>query len=191
MRRRLLTRIHFVLRKAAIDLFVWLFGQHRSMALTRALALHTPLAREHFDHYLVGGGHTRSVETAALLKGDDGVRSACCQLIRQAVAAGATAGEARIPQWQFRNRDWRYALGSVGMHWRREGSDIVLWFREPYRWYPAVRRMTQALHRAADHLRLDGAREFAIEGRPCTLSLAAVATAPLPRPVSPRHRLYL
>ena len=137
-----------------------------TLAMARRTVLRNkPRAIRHLDHYLVGCGKDLSVETSQLFAEDRGVLGAFSRAVSRALHGGSAHGCVAIPQDAYANEDWRYTLGGIELLWRIEGGEVETWFKDRYRWKPGERRVTQAVHRAAESLKGLGAREFNAVGR--------------------------
>ena len=71
----------------------------------------------------------------------------------------------------FGSDDWRMALGGLELNWAAAGNGIDCRFRDRYCWKPAEPRASRQLHRAAENLKRNGARDFEMIGTPCVIPL--------------------
>lgn len=162
-----------------------------SLRLARIFGMwNKPRAARHLNHYLSGAGKTVTVETSELLRQDSQVFDELHSRILADISSGRTQGTTLIPQWVFSKLDWRYALGSVRFVWEKTAGNLVqISFRERYAWRPSQNRITQPLHRAAETLKEDGAKEFFILGLPCQMALPSSGSIRTPR--IPLDKQYL
>lgn len=124
-------------------------------------------AAKHLDQYLLGKGDLR-VDIQKVLREDAKVRLKVHSFIVAALRDGQTSGTVPIPQRDYSNKDWQFAIGSMNINWTFPsylGSDKVhIGFRNEYRWHPNDARITQCVHQAADRLRTGIARNYWMEG---------------------------
>lgn len=186
-------RFRLRLTAAGIRALSWAVRDDRALMafVQRFVFRGKPRAARHLAHYLRGGGRAVEIPVAELLAGDSRVRGFLFHRVLAQISARNNQGLVPVPQWAFTNDDWRYALGSLNMHWRRNGNDIQAWFADRYRWHAEERRPTQPLHRAAESLKQWGATEFSIIGIPGRFSLAEVRAHARDIFVPDCRRLYM
>jgi len=158
-----------------IDAVCAVATDRQALAIARWCTMNTRgRAATNLEHYLSGKGGTRMFDLQAILREDCGVNEYVTAEIRRALATGRESGEVFISQQTYRDQDWRYALGGMVVTWRLTGpaswakgkpATISLAFKNKYCWHPSEPRVTQALHVAAERLKVQGARDFWMEGR--------------------------
>ena len=133
-----------------------------------------PMAQFMLEFYLSGKGKTHDikVKTEVLLKEDLGVYDEFRSNVLKDLLNNKNSGIVPIPQKIYKNQEWRNALGSINLQWRKISSRTVeVWFVNLYRWHPTdTRRMTQCVHQAADNLKAKGAAEFKMIGEHILIS---------------------
>ena len=133
-----------------------------------------PIAQFMLEFYLSGKGKTHdvNVKTEILLKDDAGVFDEVKINVLKDLSSNKTTGVIPIPQKIYKNQEWKNALGSINIQWRKISTRTVeIWFVNLYRWHPTdPRRMTQCVHQAADNLKAKGAAEFKMIGDRIILS---------------------
>ncbi|MEM9398692.1 MAG: hypothetical protein AAF984_00645 [Verrucomicrobiota bacterium] len=150
-----------------------------------------PNARRSLDHYILGRGTDLYFSTGELLAQDDGVCSTFYDGVRQQLDSGADKGLVSVPQWMFRSKDWKYALGGVDLNWMRTGDCIEIQFKKKYSWSPVERRVTQKLHEIAARLIKKGAKNFHMQGRPVKVNRNSIYKSSLCKKEYAAHRQYL
>ncbi len=125
-------------------------------------------ASAHLDHYLTGKGADLKVDLARVIREDDGVRAKLHAVISADLARGISQGSVPIPQPVYTNKDWQFAIGSMNINWTAgppsPKGKVRLGFRNRYRWHPTEKRMSQAIHIAADNLKAKGAADYDMVG---------------------------
>ncbi len=123
-------------------------------------------AQAHLDAYLKGYGLDMKVNLSKVLLDDDGVREEVTREITLAIQSGRTSGSVAIPQSVYSNHDWQFAIGSMNIKWSAiPGTpNYRLTFRNKYRWHPNEARMTQCVHKAAENLKMKGAKDYWMYG---------------------------
>ncbi len=140
------------------------------MRLVQKLAMkNTPMAVNHLNHYLFGQASEKVVKISDLFDHDQGVKLMFFKRIQEAINRGCENGEVTISQFAYTNKEWLYSLGGIKIQWYRRQNKVRAWFVNKYRWHPNDERITQAIHRAAENLKLSGAQDYFILGLPETI----------------------
>ena len=151
-----------------------------------------PTARRHLRHYLIGRGASISVDTAALLGADRGVRETLLRTVAHGLRRGQSNGRCAVSQLAYADADWRCALGGLTLDWRtRLDGSVRVGFMNRYHWSPADRRISRPLHRAAERMKRRGAAEFEVVGREARIDRSALDTANPREPVRTYRRFYM
>ncbi len=134
-----------------------------------------PRAQRHLDQYLLGKGDLE-VNTNVLLIEDAGIRNVLYRVVRIRLTNGEKKGVIPIQQSTYMNQDWRYALGAISMNWEldEDESHVVFWFADKYDWHPEEARVTQCVHRAAESLKKEGAKEYSMIGTKAKIPIRVV-----------------
>lgn len=171
----LISFIEYSVKKTMIDVVCAVTYDQTALEIARwATMVPNGRASKFLDHYLTGSGQRMKVDILTLLAEDSGVNSALRDGIRKGIRENPALGSGRVPlpQWVFANKDWQYATGSLVMDWTlnpvcRTGLiSVTLSFRNAYRWHPKEPRITQCLHKAAEDLKVTGAKDFEMVGGP-------------------------
>lgn len=169
------TRLNLVknFKKKVIDIICSCAPNDRTlMQLVRQLAMvNKPTALKQIDHYLNGSGKGAFLSTQKLFDEDARVFRTFIFEVRRKIARGFTQGLVPISQYSYSNRDWLYSLGRINLIWYKSSNYVTSSFIERYRWHPQEFRITQSLHKAAENLKRQGAREFYIYGTPAKTEL--------------------
>ncbi|MEM7395657.1 MAG: hypothetical protein AAF492_25270 [Verrucomicrobiota bacterium] len=176
-----------------IDLVAALLpGRRATLSVVRFVGLfNRPMARNHLKHYLSGGGQSLPVSTARLLKEDMDVRQWFLQAVGEALGNGQVRGAVPVPQSIYAHPDWRCALGAIQLDWQRDRDGIVVGFEDRYCWKPDEDRVTRGIHRVAEAMKRDGAREFMMQGLTTRISLRKAIEAATSKPLMKPDRLLL
>lgn len=160
------------------------------IGLIRSIGLRgLPRAQAALLHYCKGTGDALRVSLDRLFAEDCGVAASFAEALSEPVN-GAAGGRVHIPQWRFANADWRFALGSIDIRWRRHRDGIVARLEGRYDWSPHERRITRPVHVAADSLKQQGAAAFDLCSDPAVVPIAKLS-AMGHRGWIPRDRLYM
>ncbi len=127
-------------------------------------------AAEFLNHYLGGTGSTKIVPLQNLLKDDRKLASYVTEEIRHKIPNKIASGTVPVAQTRYSSKDWKFALGSININWTLQSQTktsamISLGFRNEYRWHPKADRISQCVHQAADDLKVQGAKDFFMEGK--------------------------
>jgi hypothetical protein len=134
-----------------------------------------PRANKHLDHYLMGGGKDLEVDTKKLLDEDSGVRWTLTKGVLAQLKEGKQQGFVPIAQNKYANIDWKNALGGINLYWKSDGEVILVNFVNVYRWHPEdTRRTTNCVHKAADRLKKEGARDYRMVGTNHTIQIEEI-----------------
>lgn len=153
--------------KVFIDFACSTLSDENTLALARYLTMDPGgNAQLHLDAYLKGTGIDMKVNLSKVLVDDDGVREEVTREIMLAVQKGRTSGSVAIPQSKYSNHDWQFAIGSMNINWSvvPGTTKYRLNFRNKYRWHPNEARQTQCVHKAAENLKLKGAKDYWMYG---------------------------
>ena len=142
-------------------------------------------ASAHLHYYLEGRTLPIHINISELFRDDPGLERKVTEAISRDLKAltPRVRGRVALPQNAFSMtlaaQDWRYAIGSLNMDWRvvsngaasRE-AEVELSFQNEYRWHPHDPRVTQCVHRAAENLKLTGARDYWMYGTPLRVKIS-------------------
>jgi hypothetical protein len=123
-------------------------------------------ARKHLDHYLAGTGANLYVDLGRVFRQDSRVKNKVYTIIRGELSAHRTSGVIPIPQRDYSNRDWQFAIGGMPVRWHvNPNGTIRCFFENLYRWHPELARVTQCVHQAAVALQVRiGAKDYLMYG---------------------------
>ncbi len=145
------------------------------MGLVQTLAMkNTPRAVNHLNHYLFGQASEKIVKIGDLFEHDQGVKLAFYESIQEEISRGCENGEVIISQLAYTNKDWLYSLGGIKIQWYRCKNKVKAWFVNKYCWHPNENRITQTIHKAAENLKLCGAKDYFIFGLPETILVSDI-----------------
>lgn len=161
-----------------------------AMRLLATTLMHRlPRARRHLQHFLDASGTSVTINLTQLLRDDPGVRALAFRTMAAQLQRGQTAGRLAAPQVMFKNTDWRWATGSLVLHWRQVGDQIQLHCCDRYHFQRHTGRISSPVHRLAVWLESQGAAAaFDMVGR-AVVSVEAVHSEATP--VVQYKRLYL
>lgn len=171
----LISFIDYKVKKTMIDVVCAITYDQTALEIARwATMSPNGRASKFLDHYLTGSGQPMNVDIITLLDQDAGVRSALRDGIRKGLRDNPAIGSGSVPLSQrvFTNKDWQYATGSLVMDWSLNPVclagkiSVTLSFRNTYRWHPKEPRITQCLHKAAEDLKVSGAKDYDMVGGP-------------------------
>lgn len=152
-----------------------------------------PLARQHLEHYLSGGGKTL-IEDAPLewlLENDAKIRKKLAAAI-----AGTNRGTTAFWQRDYEQQDARYAWGGVDrvdFEVDKAAGTVDVWFKDRYDFHPVgfgyvnkgrgdhIVRRTNCVHAAAVELKASGAADYWMQGEatvPLSLFKKSSTTGP-------------
>lgn len=156
-----------------------------------------PLARQHLEHYLTGGGvmliEDRPLEFA--LRNDAGLQ----RKIADAIAV-ADVGTTAFWQGDYRNQDLRLAWGGidrVDYEVNRAAGTVDVWFKDRYDFHPVgfgytnkgtgdIIRITNCVHAAAVEAKTSGAQDYWMQGEatvPLSLFTSSSGSSGGPSPI--------
>ncbi|HEX7312765.1 MAG TPA: DUF4157 domain-containing protein [Pyrinomonadaceae bacterium] len=154
-----------------------------------------PLALQHLNHYISGGGvdFDENTNLDNLMTQDAGARAVVANAI-----SGADRGNVFIQQGDYSDQNFRYAFGGidrVDYKVDRPAGTVDVWFKDRYDFHPAgfghtnmgtgdlpaPGRETNCVHLAAVEEKANGAADFWMIGH-ATLPLSLFTTAPTPPP---------
>jgi len=120
----------------------------------------------HLDAYLAGTGIPMWVDLDRVLRTDQGVREEILRGIIAARKEKRTSGTIPIPQHVYANLDWQFAIGGMNIDWRAipNTNKVFLSFKNKYRWHPNEQRVSQCIHRAAENMKMRGAKDYMMSG---------------------------
>lgn len=155
-------------------------------------------AKEFLQHYLNGSGADKIIDMQEFLRDCPVVRQRVSDAIFKQIEIepAKIKGSVPLPQGVFGNspseQDWRYATGSLNMNWqiemlsqrlahytprlelpgiREECLCVLLSFTNIYRWHPEAARISQCVHKAANNLKVTGAKEFNMKSGPTAIEI--------------------
>ena len=133
-------------------------------------------AARHLNQYLEGKGDLK-VDLMRVLREDRGVQYEVHKEIIFGLREGKAKGTIPISQSVYKNKDWKFAIGSMNINWSfpstRDKDKVHIGFRNAYRWHPKENRITQCIHQAADRLRAGKAKNYWMEGKSGDFSMVA------------------
>ncbi len=131
-----------------------------------------PLAQQHLDHYLTGGGKDLRIDLEEVIRQDSGVRAKLAKAIQK-----FRRSSIKINQQDYAVKDFQFAFGAIDQldfEVDRATGLVHVWCMDRYEWHPVgfgykllkgdVRRVSNCVHAAAVELKPKGAADYWMKG---------------------------